>query len=462
MLRCRSCFLPIVLIAWMVNGTAAADCSAAADYCGADSGEEALPNILMIFSDDQGMHDVGCYGSEIKTPVLDGLASEGVRFTQFYAASSICTPSRYGLFTGRYAHHSKDQLTSALMFLSPEDADRGLRAQETTYMRVLRKHGYQTSLVGKWHLGHGKKYFLPTRHGFQAFFGHTGGCVDFFTLQYANRPDWYRNEYLVEPKGYATDVITDEAIREIKRMHLVNRPFYLHLSYNAPHFGKAWDGEAEKPKNTMQPKLHDLKQVSTDLDPVRRAFAAKVVGLDASIGRVLHTLEELGVEKNTLVIFMTDHGGDPKYGGANYPYRGSKATLYEGGIRVPCLVRWPQRIGAGQISDQVACAIDWFPTFTEMCGEDPPDVLDGVSLLSDLAGTREGERLTERTLVWKTGAHRELGRATWKAVRQADWKWVQPPGEAPQLYNLAVDPYEKEDVAAKHPKLLLDLGDLCR
>ncbi len=200
---------------------------------------QPLPNIVVIFSDDQGFHDVGCYGSEIKTPHLDQLARQGMRLTQFYAASSICTPSRYGLLTGNYAHRSQDQLLGALMFLEEEDAARGIRSGEATYVSMLNAAGYDTALVGKWHLGHGQQEFWPTEHGFDTFFGHTGGCVDFFTLNYANKPDWYRGRTIVHPDGYATDVITEEAIDVLRQSKRNDKPVYLHIAYNAPHFGKA-------------------------------------------------------------------------------------------------------------------------------------------------------------------------------------------------------------------------------
>ena len=427
----------------------------------ADSAE-GLPNILMIFSDDQGMNDIGCYGSEIDTPSLDQLAREGIRFNQFYAASSICTPSRYGLFTGRYAHRSADQLTNALMFLSPEDAQRGLRSHETTYVQHLKSKGYQTSLVGKWHLGHGDKSFWPTRHGFESFFGHTGGCVDFFTLRYGNQPDWYRNESLEKTNGYATDVITNEALREIKRLHQSSQPFYLHLSYNAPHFGKGWDSVSNRTENVMQPKIDDLNRVSEKLDPLRRAFAAKVVGLDQSIGRVLQFLDELEIADQTLVIFMTDHGGDPKYGGSNLPFRGQKATLYEGGIRVPCIVRWPSRIQPGRVTNQVACAVDWYPTLMSLCGEQQDDNSDGKSILPLLVDPPDEQSKVDRTLVWKTGAHGELSRKDWIAVRSGDWKLVIPAGGSPELYHLVDDPNETMDLAGGHADRVRTLMSFAR
>lgn len=416
-----------------------------------------LPNIVMIFSDDQGMHDLSCYGGEFETPNLDQLADEGIRLTQFYAASSICTPSRYGLFTGRYAHRSKDQLTGALMFLAEEDSNRGLRQSEVTYAARLKQFGYSTSLVGKWHLGHGNKEFWPTRHGFASFFGHTGGCIDFHTLRYGNRLDWYRDEVIETPSGYATDVITGEAIEELRRLNRGHRPFYLHLSYNAPHFGKAWDASTEKPVNVMQPKAEDLARVNGAMTPLRQSFAAKVIGLDEGVGRVLSTLDELNLTHNTIVIFMTDHGGDPVYGGSNLPYRGGKATLYEGGIRVPCIVRWPSRIEAARESNQVACAVDWFATFMDLCGEEPNPDLDGHSLLPLLTSADGASSDPTRTLVWKTGAHKELMRKSWSAVRRGDWKWIRPPNQEAELYNVNLDPCETNNLAGRHPDLMAEL-----
>ncbi len=414
------------------------------------------PNIVMIFSDDQGFHDVGCYGSEIETPHLDRLASQGMRFTQFYAASSICTPSRYGLLTGRYAHRSADRLTGALMFLAEEDKGRGLREGETTYVTRLREAGYRTALVGKWHLGHGEETFWPTRHGFDSFFGHTGGCVDFFTLDYGNRPDWYRGRQLVRPDGYATEVITNEAIEELARAKQDGRPFYLHVAYNAPHFGKGWDGVEEKTVNVMQPRPEDLKRVAHLVDPLRRAFAAKVVGMDEGIGRLLDALALHGLDENTLVVFMTDHGGDPDYGGSNLPFRGGKATLYEGGIRVPCIVRWPGHVPPQSVCDDVACAVDWYATFGQVVGYGP-DPSDGQSIVDLLLGK---SAKSSRKLVWKTGAHEELGRQSWQAVRDGDWKWVKAPGRDSELFDLKRDPRETVDRSEESPEVARRLAAL--
>ncbi len=419
---------------------------------------QSRPNIVFIFSDDQGYHDVGCYGSEIATPRIDRLAEQGMRFTQFYAASSICTPSRFGLLTGRYPHRSQDNLLGALMFLDEEDAHRGLEPGEATYVTMLQQAGYQTALVGKWHLGHGEERFWPTRHGFDTFFGHTGGCVDFFTLRYGNRPDWYRGRQLVTTDGYATDVITDEAIAVMQSAKGSGNPLYLHVSYNAPHFGKRWNDELATTENVMQPKPADLQKVASIQDPLRRSYAAKVVGLDESIGRLIDTLDDLSMTDNTLVVFMTDHGGDPNYGGSNKPLRGGKATLFEGGIRVPCIVRWPGTVPSGVTTDEVGCAVDWFDTFAEVANiESPTDSSDGHSILPVLKG---GIFKRSRTLVWRTGAHKLLDRQSWQAVRQGDWKWVQPPGEPGMLFDLRRDPSETEDLAEVRPELAKRLAEI--
>ncbi|WP_436717105.1 sulfatase-like hydrolase/transferase [Roseiconus lacunae] len=434
----------------------------------ASAGDAARPNILLIFSDDQGVNDVGCYGSEIQTPHIDSLAAEGLKLNQFYAASSICTPSRFGLLTGRYAHRSADQLTSALMFLADEHADRGIRDHELTFASELQHTGYQTHLVGKWHLGHGQDKFWPTEHGFDTFFGHTGGCVDFFTCQYANRPDWYRGKELIETHRYATDVITDEALRLIESfghrsdqtdqtLSTDRQPWYLHVAYNAPHFGKAWDEENQTPLNTMQPKPADLARVTLIDDPLRRAFAAKVVGMDDGIGRLLQALQASGQADQTLVIFMTDHGGDPKYGGSNEPLRGGKATLFEGGLRVPCLIRYPDLIAKGTESDAITSALDWFPTIAELAGLKTPANLDGESMLPILRGETPSKH---RPIVWATGSHAELERKAWHAVRDGQWKWVQPPGQDAMLFDLTKDPNETTNLISKHSDVAKRLQQL--
>ena len=408
------------------------------------------PNILLVFTDDQGINDVGCYGSEIPTPNIDRLASEGALFESWYSASSICTPSRFGLLTGRNPSRSKHQLLSALMFMADEHKMTGIQPGETTIAERLRDSGYDTSLIGKWHLGHGDKSLLPTRHGFDSFIGHTGGCIDFFTMTYGVIPDWYHQEEYVSENGYATELITDEAISFLDSRESDADPFFLYLAYNAPHFGKGWSPSAQSPINIMQPQAEDLKRVSFIEDKVSREFAAMAVSLDDGVGRVMDALEANGLAEDTLVVFLTDHGGDPVYGGNNEPYRGDKATLFEGGLRVPCIMRWPGKIAAGSRNKALCSSLDLAPTFCDLAGiELEDDRLDGRELGPALF---EGNRWEDRSLFWELGAHQELDRKPWSAMRTGDWKYLETPTEGEFLFNLSDDPYERSNLIDSEPE----------
>ena len=410
------------------------------------------PNIVVIFTDDQGINDVGCYGSEIPTPNIDRIAEEGMKFTNFYSASAICTPSRFGLLTGRNPSRSKHQLLSALMFMADEHKSTGIQPDETTIAEKLQEADYETALIGKWHLGHGDKSLLPTSHGFDTFIGHTGGCIDFFTMTYGIIPDWYHQEEHVSENGYATELITEEAVDFLTERKDAKDPFFLYLAYNAPHFGKGYSPKDKAPVNIMQPQAADLKRVESIDDKIRREFAAMTVSLDDGVGKVLAALNDTGLAKDTLLIFLTDHGGDPVYGGSNTPYRGDKATLFEGGIRVPCLMRWPGKIDAGSTNDSLAWSIDLFPTFCNLAGvEFSQQLLDGRDLAPTLF---EGKSMPERALFWELGAHAELERKPWSAVRDGDWKYVQTPKDGEFLFNLADDPNEQNDRGKTDPERL--------
>ncbi|TWT95592.1 sulfatase family protein [Neorhodopirellula pilleata] len=406
---------------------------------------DSRPNIVLIFTDDQGVGDVGCYGSEIPTPSIDRIAAEGLKMTNWYSASSICTPSRYGLLTGRNPSRSADSLLGALMFMSDSDKSRGLQPQEATFVSSLKDVGYQTALIGKWHLGHGSEEFLPVHHGFQLFKGHTGGCIDYFTMTYGIIPDWYENTRHVSKVGYATELITDEAVAYLQRNAESESPFFLYLAYNAPHFGKGWSPADQTTVNLMQPQASDLKRTGEISDKIRREFAAMVVSLDDGVGRVMRTLETTGLSNDTLVVFLTDHGGDPVYGGNNEPLRGKKATLFEGGIKVPCLMRWPGKIQTGRVSNAVTSSLDLSPTLCRITGAKlPSGPQDGIDLTEHVLN---GSPLPTRTLFWETGKHQELGRGNWTAVRSGDWKYVQEPSGTEYMFNLSVDPNEQHDLS---------------
>ena len=402
------------------------------------------PNVVVIFTDDQGWHDVGCYGSEIPTPHIDSLARDGMKFANWYVASSICTPSRYGLLTGRNPSRSKDRLLGALMYLGDEDKDKGIHPGETTIASVLKDSGYYTALIGKWHLGHGDFKFWPTRHGFDEYVGHTAGCIDFFTMSYGNNRDWFRNEKLEDKVGYATDLITAETERFFEERAKADQPFFLHLAYNAPHFGKGWNDGQNETVNILQPHPRDLERVSYIEDPTRRKYAAMVVSLDDGVGRVLASLKKNGLEKNTLVIFMTDHGGDPNYGGDNQPLRGDKATLFEGGIRVPCLMRWPGHIEAGSHTSEVTWSIDLFPTLAALAGAKTKGLtLDG----KDIGPVLGGEKIGKREMYWELGRHAELKRGRWMTLRQGSMKYLHDNQGNEYLFDLAADPTESTNLS---------------
>lgn len=415
---------------------------------------ETRPNVVLIFSDDQGVNDVGCYGSEIPTPNIDRIAEQGIRFTSWYSASSICTPSRYGLLTGRNPVRSRDQLLSALMFLS--DAERGLRSDEQTIAEVLHDEcGYSTALIGKWHLGHGQPDFLPINHGFNIFKGHTGGCIDYFTMTYGIQHDWYEGATHVPKNGYATELITDEAVKFLKSQEAAQTPFFLYLPYNAPHFGKGWNPSRNETVNIMQAQAKDLQRVDFIKDKIRREFAAMVVSLDDGVGKVTKALHDFGLAENTLLIFLTDHGGDPVYGGSNKPLRGDKATLFEGGLKVPCMMRMPGRIEPGRVSSSVVSSLDLFPTFAGLAGADVKRrSLDGRDLTSHLF---RNVAVPSRELFWQTGQHAELNRGTWTALRQANHKYLQLPDGNEYLFDLATDPNEQENLAAAQSERLKKL-----
>ncbi|MBT5705014.1 MAG: sulfatase-like hydrolase/transferase [Verrucomicrobia bacterium] len=432
----------VLLLRFLLAGTATLI------HMKAEAAESQPPNFLIIFTDDQGINDVGCYGSEIPTPHIDSIAKEGLKFDSWYVASSICTPSRFGLLTGRNPSRSQDSLLGALMFLDPSDAVRGLQPGETTIASSLSRNGYYTGLIGKWHLGHGEKSLFPNQHGFDFSYGHTAGCIDFYTMSYGNTPDWYRNGKLIEQSGYATELITDEAIAFLKQTSK-DHPFFLYLAYNAPHFGKGWDDGNNQTVNLLQPHPKDLARFQHIKDPTRRKFAAKVAALDDGIGRVLEALKEQNLDESTLVIFMTDHGGDPNFGGSNIPFRAGKATLFEGGIRVPCLMRWPGKIPAGSKTSSITSALDLYPTLAALAKVPiSTENLDRIDITDVLLNAAKSPK---RELFWELGSHEELKRGRWQALREGHYKYVQTPTDGEWLFNIEKDPFEASNLKESHP-----------
>ncbi len=390
------------------------------------------PNVLFILADDLGYGDLSCYGRpDYDTPELDRLASQGLKFTSNYSAAPVCTPTRCAFVTGRYAQRLAVGLEEPLGRESPEV---GIPDGHPTIATQMRAAGYATSLIGKWHLGW-KPEFNPTRHGFDEFFGALSGALDYFThvapdARGAPLPDLWENETRVERDGYLTDLFTERAIDYITRPR--DKPFFLSLHYNAPH--SPWEG----------PDDAGLDHTDHGTGPMTNggslgAYAKMMRSLDGGIGRVLAALKRTRLERNTLVIFTSDNGGE-RYS-YNWPFSFQKLYLNEGGIRVPAIVRWPGVVTPNQTTDQAAITMDWTATILAAAGAkaDPRYPLDGESLLPTLRGERA---VHERAFFWRT--------RTREAARIGNWKYVKD-GDAEHLYDLDVDLGEKNELKTKQP-----------
>lgn len=398
------------------------------------------PNVLLILSDDQGWNDVSLYGGDIQTPNIDSIGKNGIQFTRFYVTAPVCTPSRFGLLTGRYQYRAPQPFWSPLM--PGQDDDITLPDSEITIADELKKQGYSTALFGKWHLGHGHPEFGPNNHGFDYFYGFMPGCIDYNTHTYREEPALYRNKELIQEDGWATDLVTDEALQFIEQQK--ENPFFLYLSYNAPHYGKCAEG------NLLQspPEYPDLPATSKDN---REVYSVMVKNMDDNIGRVLVKLAALNLMQNTIVIFLSDNGGSYAYGGSNMPLLGEKATLWEGGIRVPCMVQWLGKIESGQVLNAPMSALDFYPTLLNLVGAQPtqPD-LDGKDV-SDV--WLKKTPMSPRYLYFQ---YRQQ-----KAIINGNWKYVRDVTGKEYLFNLADDPSEQKNVAAPLPQATTKLrGEL--
>jgi arylsulfatase A-like enzyme len=395
------------------------------------------PNVLFILADDLGWGDLSCYGRpDYRTPVLDRLASEGTRFTQAYSASPVCTPTRCAFLTGQYPARHPVGLIEPLPFRKQEGGRTGLDPAFPTVASLLRANGYETALVGKWHLGYLPKYG-PLKSGFQEFYGIMSGGADYFTHDDpSGDPDFFENEQPVPPErnGYLTEMLTTRAVEYIKRRRA--RPFYLSLHYNAPHW--PWEAPADAASGRKPKRGFDEFRGGGSL----KIYAEMVRSMDAGIGRALEALRAARLERDTLVVFTSDNGGERfSY---NWPFTGGKDELLEGGIRVPAIVRLPGVVPAGQVSEQVAITMDWTATILSATGTrpDPRHELDGVDLLPS---TRAGRGVAQqtRTLFW-----RHLNQS---AVRRGDLKYWHD-GKDEHLFDLAADVRENGDLKRERPR----------
>ncbi|MBI9019370.1 MAG: sulfatase-like hydrolase/transferase [Phycisphaerae bacterium] len=415
-------------------GTAALACGVKA--FSANEASSRKPNVIFILTDDQGSVDVGCYGAkDLITPNMDRLAREGVRFNQFYVGASVCSPSRAALLTGRYPQRAK--------LVSNAYGDRGMPNDQVTIAEVLKGHGYRTGIFGKWHMGDTLP-LSPNAQGFDEFFGHKVGCIDnyshFFYWHGPNRHDLWKNEQEHWEDGkYFPDMVVREANRFIEENK--DDPFFLYLPFNMPHY----------PLQAEQKFAEMYKNIK---DPKRARYGAFVTALDDRIGQVLAKLDELNLRENTIVIFMSDHGHSVEErtfggGGSAGPYRGHKGTHWEGGIRVPCIISWPDHIPKGVARDQLACSIDWFPTIAEYCGVSLPNrKIDGKSITdiiaSDSASTKHD------IMHWMRGK-------SW-ATRRGHWKLVYD--QQLFLSDLKTDVAESKNLAGNHPEVVSQLKKL--
>jgi arylsulfatase A-like enzyme len=419
-------------------GAAAAGAAAAAVTAPRAASAQQRPNVLFILADDLGYGDLSCYGRpDYETPVLDGLADQGMKLTSAYSAGAVCTPTRCAFITGRYPQRFEVGMEEPLTANSPQV---GLPESQPTVATRLRDAGYETALIGKWHLGWRPEY-RPTRHGFDEFYGSLSGALDYFTHIAPDSgeltlPDLWENDERVSTDGYLTDVFSDRAVEFVSRER--TKPFYLSLHYTAPH--GPWEGPADR--GAVDHTDHGQGAM---IDGGSLGIYAEMMrSLDQGIGRVLAALRRARLERDTLVIFTSDNGGE-RYS-FNWPFSFAKGNLYEGGIRVPAIVRWPGVVPARSVTDQAAVTMDWTATILAAAGAqtDAAQPLDGENLLPVLRGQREAY---DRALFWRT--------RTRAAARIGRWKYVQD-GDAEHLYDLDVDLGEKTDVKARESAALSD------
>ena len=413
------------------------------------------PNVVIIYTDDQGTLDAHCYGSrDLITPHIDKLARTGVRFTQMYSPSAICSASRAGLMTGRFPARA-----GVPGNVSSQQGVPGMPSGEVTIAEVLHEHGYRTGHVGKWHLGYTPDT-MPRGQGFEQSFGHMGGCIDnyshFFYWNGPNRHDLWRNGEEVWLDGeYFGDLMVAECKRLISTWR--DEPFFIYWAINWPHY-------------PLQGTV-DWRSKYKHLPSPRNKYAAFISSMDERIGQVIDHLQELGLRNDTIVILQSDHGHSVEErtfggGGNPGPYRGCKGCLFEGGIRVPAVVSWPTHLPEGEVRAQMTVGCDWFPTIAELTGAKlPAHHIDGQSIVKVIESS--ATESPHQSFYWQLGRGKN---AQW-VVRQGPWKLLGNPRDrrdpsslssSDQLFlaNLEIDKTESKNLAAEHPQVIDDLQEL--
>jgi arylsulfatase A-like enzyme len=396
------------------------------------------PNFLIIYADDLGYGDVSAYHtSDISTPNIDRFASEGMLFTAMRANCTVCSPSRAALLTGCYADRVG---VPGVIRTSPDDSWGYFKPDVPTLADELRTAGYQTAIIGKWHLGL-ESPNTPNGRGFDHFHGFLGDMMDSYTTHLREGINYMRlNSETIDPKGHATDIFTDWACDYIRARSTDEKPFFLYLAYNAPHF-------------PIEPPADWLEKVGMrlpGLDEKRAKNVALVEHLDDSIGKLLAEIKDAGLADNTVIFITSDNGGSLPHAQNNEPWRGGKQDHYDGGLRVPFMVRWPEQITPGTRSDYQGLNFDIFPTFLEIAGVTPSPGLDAVSLLPVL----KGATITKPRDLYFVRREGGLGYGgkSYEAIIHDGWKLMQNDPYSPlELYNLNIDPLEKENLVKVRP-----------
>ena len=416
------------------------------------------PNFVVFMTDDQGYGDLSCMGNtDFRTPNIDAVAEQGARFTNWYSGSPVCSPSRASLLTGRYPGNA-----GVRAILAGHRKATGLTPQAPTIAAAVKELGYQTAIVGKWHLGL-QEQSRPNQNGFDYFYGFMAGCIDYYShIFYWSMADgktdpthdlWENDHEFYDNGKYFTEMVTDKAVEKIRQMNREEEPFFLYVAYNAPHY----------PMHAPRKYLDRFPELPAD----RRIMAAMLSAVDDGVGQIVDELKRQGILEDTVIFFQSDNGpsresrnwmdgrGDPYYGGQPGGLKGHKFSLFEGGIRVPGIFCWPGHIPGGQVIDEPCAAMDVFPTLLTMAGGDPSQYqLDGMDISDVLL---HGAPSPHEELYW------EMEQQT--AIRQGKYKLVlngqlveSEPAQAPVfLSDLSVDPGETVNLAEKMPELTQEL-----
>lgn len=392
---------------------------------------QSPPNILCILVDDLGYGDLGFQGAEdMETPHLDKFAREGMVLTNFYANSTVCSPSRAALLTGRYP----DLVGVPGVIRQNEENNWGYLAPDAILLpRVLKSRGYHTAIIGKWHLGL-EAPNRPTDRGFDLFRGFLGDMMDDYWNHRRGGINWMRhNEEEIDPEGHATDIFTDWAVEYLQRPERKKQPFFLYLAYNAPHF----------PIQPPQEWLDKVLDREPGIDEKRAKNVAFIEHLDDAIGKVLATLRSTGLDENTLIVFTSDNGGALRFAQSNGDLRGGKQDMYEGGIKVPAYFQWEGRIKPGTASDRLGLHMDLFATFCQLAGTAPYHTIEGISLLPTLLG--EEQTTDDRAVFWMRREGGKYGGQAYYAARYKDQKILQnTPYEPIENFDVGKDYQEKQ------------------